>query len=141
MRSASASAASVPLAQEASAAAAKVAATKAAAAKAAAAKAKALAAAKAASPGSGASQPAGGAAGSAKVAITVSEPAWVSVVDANGNKLVFSTVEPGAPREVSGVPPFQVRVGNAAKVNLSFDGQPVDMSNFIHGTTATLELK
>lgn len=92
------------------------------------------------SPNRNASQ-AQGATGASKVAITVSEPAWVAIVDAQGNKVVYAIVQPGAKHEASGVPPFKVRIGNAAKVTLSYDGKPVDMTDFIHGTTATLELK
>lgn len=136
---ASAPLASAPLAVDASAAAAKAAAAKAAAAKAAAVKA---AAAKTASAAASKVAPAAGAAeGGSKITVSVSESAWVSVVDAQGNKLVFSTVEPGSPREVSGVPPFKVRVGNAAKVSMSYNGQAVNLNDHTHGTTATLELK
>lgn len=118
-------------AREASAAAAKVAAARAAAAKAAAAKA---AAAK------GASAPTA-VEGAGRISISVSEPAWVAVVDATGNKLVYSTVTPGAPRDVSGTPPFKVRVGNAGKVLMNYNGQTVDLGEHTRGTTATLELK
>ena len=131
---ASAPVASAPAARDASAAAAKAAAAKAAAAKAAAAKA---AAAKAATDASAAAKASGG----SKVSISVTEPAWVAVVDADGNRLVYSTVAPGAPREVSGTPPFKVRVGNADKVTVNYNGQNVDLGAHTHGTTATLELK
>lgn len=131
VKPASAPVASAPVAaRDASAAAAKAAAAKAAAAKAAAAK----AAAKAASAPAGRD-------GGGKITISVTEPAWVAVVDAEGNRLVYSTVSPGAPREVSGVPPFKVRVGNADKVSVTYNGQGVDLGEHTHGTTATLELK
>jgi cytoskeleton protein RodZ len=79
--------------------------------------------------------------GSAKVSVTVTEPSWVSVVDANGKKLVYSLVQPGAARDVSGTPPFKVRIGNAEKVTLSYNGQNVDLGAHTQGSTANLELK
>jgi len=130
--------ASAPVAVDASAAAAKALAAKAAAAKAAAAKAAAVKAA-AAKAASAATSVVPGAQG--KISISVSESAWVAVVDAQGNKLVYSTIEPGSAREVSGVPPFKVRVGNAAKVSMSYNGQAVNLNDHTRGTTATLELK
>jgi len=80
--------------------------------------------------------------GAGKITVSVSESAWVSIVDAEGNKLVYSIVEPGSAREVSGVAPFKVVVGNAAKATLNYNGQAVDLSAHTHGrTTASLELK
>jgi cytoskeleton protein RodZ len=135
---ASAAVASAPHAVDASAAAAKALAAKVLAAKLLAAKTLAAKAASAA-----VAKPAAAALGegSGKLTVSVSESAWVAVVDAQGNKLVFSTVEPGSPREVTGVPPFKVRVGNAAKVTMSYNGQAVSLADHTHGTTATFELK
>ncbi|TDR77776.1 RodZ domain-containing protein [Paludibacterium purpuratum] len=81
------------------------------------------------------------AAGAGRVSVSVTEPSWVAVVDADGNKLVYSMVVPGAPRDVSGVPPLKVRVGNAGKVTLTYNGQGVDLAEHTHGTTANVELK
>ncbi|MBV8046249.1 MAG: helix-turn-helix domain-containing protein [Paludibacterium sp.] len=147
-------AASAPAAKAASApAAAKPASSPAADASAAAAraKAKALAAAKAAAAKQNASKAASRAASapgaksssaaSGRISVSVTEPAWVAVTDADGNKLVYSMVVPGAPRDVSGVPPFKVRVGNADKVTLTYNGQGVDLAEHTHGTTANVELK
>ena len=76
-----------------------------------------------------------------RVSISVAEPSWVSVTDATGKRLVYSMVQPGAAREVSGVAPFKVRVGNADKVTLGFNGQNVDLAPHTQGSTANLELK
>jgi len=140
MASASVVAASAPGARDASAVAAKAAAAKVAAAKAAAAKVAALAAktASSASAGAKSAQPSGPL---HKVTISTTDAAWVSVIDADGNKLIYSLMQPGSTREVSGVPPFKVRVGNAAKATLSYNGQAVDLNEHLHGTTADLELQ
>ncbi|MGR2664205.1 RodZ domain-containing protein [Chromobacterium haemolyticum] len=82
------------------------------------------------------------AAASGKLVLTVKEAeAWVSVVDATGKKLVFQTLQPGSTQEAVGTPPFKLVIGNASQVAVNFNGQAVDLSDKIRGTTAKLELK
>ncbi|OWY37770.1 XRE family transcriptional regulator [Xenophilus sp. AP218F] len=88
---------------------------------------------------SAASAPVG--AGSDRVAVSVKEAAWVSIQDANGRKLVYATMQPGERKDVVGVAPFKVVVGNASQVDLSLNGKAVDFSDKIRGTTAKIELK
>jgi cytoskeleton protein RodZ len=79
--------------------------------------------------------------GSGKITLSARQAAWISVVDASGRKLQFGTLEAGASKELSGTPPFQLKIGNAAQVQLSFNGQAVDLTDKIRGTTAKIELK
>ncbi|WP_024303680.1 RodZ domain-containing protein [Pseudogulbenkiania sp. MAI-1] len=79
--------------------------------------------------------------GDGKVKLAARQDAWVSVVDSHGKKLVFETLKAGAAKEVAGQPPFKLTVGNASQVEVSFNGQPVEMAGKIRGTTARLELK
>lgn len=82
------------------------------------------------------------AAASGKLVLTVKEAeAWVSVVDATGKKLVFQTLQPGSTQEAVGTPPFKLVIGNASQVAVNFNGQAVDLTDKIRGTTAKLELK
>lgn len=76
-----------------------------------------------------------------KVVVNASEEAWVSITDASGKKLLYSTLQPGATREISGQAPFRVVLGNAAKVTINYNGQAVDFSDKIRNTTAKIELK
>ncbi|NDV12198.1 RodZ domain-containing protein [Crenobacter caeni] len=85
-----------------------------------------------------ASAPAAAVAGALRLA--ASEDAWVSVTDAKGQKLVFGTLKAGEQKSVSGTPPYRVRIGNASKVQVFHNGQPVDLSGKIRGSTATLNL-
>lgn len=78
---------------------------------------------------------------SGKITLSARQAAWISVVDASGRKLQFGTLEAGASKEISGTPPFQLKIGNAAQVQLSFNGQAVDLTDKIRGTTAKIELK
>lgn len=80
-------------------------------------------------------------AGESSLKLVARQAAWVSVVDSHGKKLVFETLKAGAAKEVAGQPPFKLTVGNASQVEVSFNGQPVEMAGKIRGTTARLELK
>jgi len=79
--------------------------------------------------------------GGGEVKLKVSGDAWVSVVDATGKRLVYQTLNAGTEKSVSGKPPFAVRIGNAPAVELSYNGQPVDLKSKTHGTTANVKLK
>lgn len=81
------------------------------------------------------------AAATGKISLSAKQASWISVVDATGKKLQFGTLEAGASKEISGTPPFQLKIGNAAQVLLSFNGQAVDLTDKIRGTTAKIELK
>ncbi|WP_137009393.1 RodZ domain-containing protein [Aquitalea aquatilis] len=78
---------------------------------------------------------------SGHIQLNAQQAAWVSVIDATGKKLQFGILEAGSSKELSGTPPFQLKIGNAAQVQLSFNGQPVALTDKIRGTTAKIELK
>jgi cytoskeleton protein RodZ len=66
--------------------------------------------------------------------------AWVEVRDKD-NKIIFSrTNPPGEPREVTGIPPFQLTIGNATHVRLSYQGQPVALKPDAGSGVARLKL-
>ncbi|PXX44602.1 RodZ domain-containing protein [Aquitalea magnusonii] len=149
-QAASAPAASAPLAATASAAVVAEPATPAAAAASqAAAQPTAVAAAavtaSAASPAGSAGKAAASAAvadaASGHIQLNAQQAAWISVIDATGKKLQYGTLEAGSSKELTGTPPFQLKIGNAAQVQLSFNGQPVALTDKIRGTTAKIELK
>jgi cytoskeleton protein RodZ len=62
------------------------------------------------------------------------------VVDATGKRLVFGTLAAGTTRDVAGVPPFKLKIGNAPAMALSYEGAAVDLKDKTRGTTAKLEL-
>ena len=80
------------------------------------------------------------AAGSKQLRLVASGESWVSVVDATGKRLVFGTLAAGTTREVAGVPPFKLKIGNAPAMALSYEGAAVDLKDKTRGTTAKLEL-
>jgi len=91
-------------------------------------------------PAVAAAVPAAVPAGSAKVAIQFTADCWTQVTDGNG-KVLFSAVKrKGDNLELTGKPPFAVRLGFARGAQVSYNGQAVDVAPFTSGETARLKL-
>lgn len=87
-----------------------------------------------------AAEPAAAAAGSAKVHIQYVADCWTQVSDGNG-KVLFSAIKrKGDSLELTGQPPFAVRLGFARGAQVSYNGQAVDVAPFTSGETARLKL-
>ena len=87
-----------------------------------------------------ASEPAPVPAGSGKVAIQFTADCWTQVSDGNG-KVLFSAIKrKGDNLELTGKPPFAVRLGFARGAQVSYNGQAVDVAPFTSGETARLKL-
>ncbi|MCO1620376.1 RodZ domain-containing protein [Pseudomonas putida] len=97
-------------------------------------------AAAAPAPAPAAAEPAAVPAGSAKVAIQFTADCWTQVSDGNG-KVLFSAIKrKGDNLELTGKPPFAVRLGFARGAQVSYNGQAVDVAPFTSGETARLKL-
>ena len=79
--------------------------------------------------------------GVAPVRIVVNENSWIEVVDGLGVKVFSRIALAGEALELQGQPPFKLRIGNAAAVQVSFKGQPVSLGDFTRNNTARVELK
>ena len=91
-------------------------------------------------PAVAAAEPAAVPAGSAKVAIQFTADCWTQVSDGNG-KVLFSAIKrKGDNLELTGKPPFAVRLGFARGAQVSYNGQAVDVAPFTSGETARLKL-
>jgi len=91
-------------------------------------------------PAVAAAEPAAVPAGSAKVAIQFVADCWTQVTDGNG-KVLFSAIKrKGDNLELTGKPPFAVRLGFARGAQVRYNGQPVDVAPFTSGETARLKL-
>lgn len=75
------------------------------------------------------------------VALMAAEPAWVEVKDATGAKVLSRQMSAGESATVGGQAPFALKIGNAAAVKLSYQGQPVELAAFSRSNVARLELK
>ncbi|WP_422417171.1 RodZ domain-containing protein [Pseudomonas sp. GZD-222] len=97
-----------------------------------------VATAPAATPAPAAPTPA--AAGSGQLHMQFTADCWTSVTDGNG-KVLFSAIKrKGDSLDLTGKPPFAVRLGFARGVQVSYNGQPVDVAPFTSGETARLKL-
>ena len=76
-----------------------------------------------------------------RLVLRMQDEAWVEVRDAAGTDLVSSLNPAGSERAVRGRPPFQLVIGNARHVELTYDGAPVDLNPHIRGEVARFTLK
>jgi cytoskeleton protein RodZ len=80
---------------------------------------------------SGASDAVQAAAGESVVALRVTQDSWFSVRQSDGKELFSGLVHAGDSKEISGVGPFKVTVGNKAGLDsMTLDGQPVDPAKY-----------
>ncbi len=87
-----------------------------------------------------AAEPAAVPAGSGKVAIEFVADCWTQGSDGNGKVLFSGIKRKGDNLELTGKPPFAVRLGFARGAKVSYNGQAVDVAPFTSGETARLKL-
>lgn len=76
----------------------------------------------------------------ATLRFTPLEDSWIQVVDAQGQRF-SKLVRAGAREQLVGEPPFKLVVGNAANVNLTYNGHQIDLTPFIGEKVARLTLE
>lgn len=79
-------------------------------------------------------------AGSGQVQIQFNADCWAQVIDGNGKILLSALKRKGESVDVSGKPPFAVRLGYARGAQITYNGQAVDIAPFTSGETARLKL-
>ena len=62
--------------------------------------------------------------------LTFKEDSWVELTDAQGKRLFYDLGRKGQTKELAGVAPFRVLLGNAAGVELDIDGKMFDHSKY-----------
>ena len=67
--------------------------------------------------------------------------AWVEVKDATGRVLLAQNSMPQTQQRVSGKPPFDIVIGNASRVKLLYEDQPVDLQPYTKVDVARLRLE
>lgn len=74
------------------------------------------------------------------LSLAFSGDSWVEVRDRNG-KIVFSQLNHANTQQtVQGVPPFDLVIGNAPAVKLSYKGKPVDLTAYTRADVARIKL-
>ena len=66
---------------------------------------------------------------------------WVEIKDASGRMLIRQLNPSGTGADVRGRPPFEVVIGNAAQVRLTYNNRPIDLAPFIDVTVARFTLE
>jgi cytoskeleton protein RodZ len=76
-----------------------------------------------------------------QLVVTFKGTSWVQVRDRNGNVVLAQNGQPGTVQAVSGAPPLDIVIGNAAQVAVTFRGQPVDLAPHVRGDVARLSVR
>lgn len=77
----------------------------------------------------------------ARLAMTFTEQSWVSVADRDGKEIFNKSQPAGSQATIEGVPPFNIVIGNATGVQLSFNDKPVDLAPHAKANVARLTLE
>ncbi len=66
---------------------------------------------------------------------------WVEIREGSGRMVHRQLNTPGSQVEVTGQPPFDLVVGNAAQVRMTYNGRPIDLEPYIEVTVARFSLE
>jgi len=80
-------------------------------------------------------------AGRHRIALKFERESWVEIRNRDGKVLTSQLNPAGTERTVEGLPPFEVVIGNAQYVRLSYDEQPVDLAPHVKVEVARFTLK
>lgn len=69
------------------------------------------------------------------------DESWTEIKDASGRMLMRQLNPAGSSADVHGQPPFDVVIGNAAQVQVTYNGRPIDLKPFIDVTVARFTLE
>ena len=75
-----------------------------------------------------------------RLQIHIIQQSWIEVLDARGDILIADLKPSGSKVDVSGMPPFNVVLGYAPGVQLSYAGQQVTVAPISTDNTATLKI-
>jgi cytoskeleton protein RodZ len=79
--------------------------------------------------------------GMQQLEIASSADTWIEILDASNRYLEMDLVRGGTKREYFGLPPFRILIGRASSVELSLNGEPVDLAPYTRGNVARLSLE
>jgi cytoskeleton protein RodZ len=79
--------------------------------------------------------------GKGRIVIRFAKDAWVQVKARNGETLLEQLNAAGTEKVIDGVPPFELTVGNAPNVHVTYNDQPVDLKPHFKVDVARFTLK
>lgn len=77
----------------------------------------------------------------ARLVMTFVEQSWVSVTDRDGKQLFNKSQPAGSEGATEGSPPFNIVIGNATGVRLTYNDKPVDLAPYTKANVARLTLE
>ncbi|MDO6459816.1 DUF4115 domain-containing protein [Granulosicoccaceae sp. 1_MG-2023] len=63
--------------------------------------------------------------------LQATEASWVSVIDAQQQRLMYGMLTSGTPRKLEGVPPFDIILGVGDGISINYNGEAVDFSSHL----------
>lgn len=78
--------------------------------------------------------------GTAELMIATSADSWVEIVDGTGEKIEMDLLRAGTRRSYDGTAPYRLLLGRASSIELSFNGEPVDLGPHTRGNVARVTL-
>jgi cytoskeleton protein RodZ len=88
-----------------------------------------------------AEKPSAAPAAAQRIVVRAEEDAWIEIRDASGRTLIATLAPAGSERAVQGRAPFDLVIGNAASVRLTYEGKAVDLRPHTRVSVARLKLK
>lgn len=73
---------------------------------------------------------------SSELTLYFTEDSWADVSDSQNKRLLYRLVKAGMSHTVTGLPPFNVRLGFVNGVSIMFNGDPYDLSRFANRKSA-----
>jgi len=80
-------------------------------------------------------------AGRHRIVMTFERESWVEIRNRDGKILTSQLNAPGTERTVEGLAPFELIIGNAQHVRLSYDDKPIDLAPHVKVEVARFTLK
>ncbi|HEX7341616.1 MAG TPA: RodZ domain-containing protein [Rhodanobacteraceae bacterium] len=70
------------------------------------------------------------------LSLDLTQPSWVEIVTASGQRLQYSLLPAGAHKVYHSDQPFRVSIGDASGTNVQLDGKTVDLDTYRHANVA-----
>ncbi len=80
------------------------------------------------------------AAGEHRLHLSLTEPSWVEIVAADGEKLEYGLLPAGSVRDYTSIKTLDVRLGNCTGASVEIDGNVQDLTSYRHANVAHFEL-
>lgn len=84
--------------------------------------------------------PAVSVAGTHTLELALSQPSWVEITTADGDRLEYSLLPAGTHKTFHSSQPLQISIGNTSGATVRLDGKPVDLDDYRHANVAHFDI-